>query len=83
MKGRVVHEGASREDMDDYAKTIEASRKGEGGEPGDGSLDASRGDPRCESDWIVVDCFWCAAANCVNPRWHTANCRKCHGQFIY
>jgi hypothetical protein len=83
MKGKVIRESASLEEMKEYAASIDATNKGVGGEPDVGRLDATRGDPRCPSDWIVVDCFWCATSNCVNPRWHVASCRNCHGPFTY
>jgi hypothetical protein len=83
MKGKPVRPGASREEAQEYVKSISADQKGTGRAPGQAAEDSEGGDPRCASDWIVVDCFWCAASNCVNPRWHTAICRACHGPFVY
>jgi hypothetical protein len=52
---------------------------GEGQQVAESPLDDStRGDPRCPSDWEVWDCFWCAASNCVNPRWPVFVCVSCH-----
>ena len=86
MKGKPVKEGMSLEEAQEYAKGLSGDESGTGSAPAEGRLgteDATRGDPRCNSDWIVVDCFWCATGNCVNPRWHTAFCRKCRGPFTY
>jgi hypothetical protein len=77
--GKPLVEGASREDNDRQLSSIAGDKRGRGSEPGVGQLEAGRGDPRCPSDWAVYDCFWCAASNCVNPRWHVFSCRSCHG----
>lgn len=82
-KGRIIREGATKTEMEQYAQGIDEQRKGEGGIPGAGNCDASAGDPRCPSDWVVYDCFWCAASNCVNPRWHVFSCCSCHGVNTY
>jgi hypothetical protein len=82
-KAKVIRDGATKEEMLKYAETIPGDRKGTGGIPGAGECSDKAGDPRCPSDWVVYDCFWCAASNCVNPRWHTFNCCSCHGQNIF
>lgn len=93
MQGKNFREDASEAEMLDYAAGIEDDRKGTGQEPAAAAGEMSdaagaemtdkAGDSRCPSDWIVVDCFWCATSNCANPRWHVVFCRKCSKPSTY